>query len=72
MNFLKLDSGAWVSLKGDIGGHFISHFSNLFTSSNPIVEQELLDLFSTVITNEENTILSTPLLKKKFLKHWPV
>jgi hypothetical protein len=55
--------------RGDIGGHFISHFSNLFTSSNPILEQELLDFFSPIIINEENTTLSTSLLKKKYLKH---
>jgi hypothetical protein len=65
VNFLKLDSGVWVSSRGEIGDHFTAHFSNLFTSSKPIIEQELLDLFSPVITNEENIILSTPPAEKE-------
>jgi hypothetical protein len=54
-----------VSSRGDIGEKFISHFSNLFTSSNPLIEQEMLDLFSPIITNEENTTLNTPPTEKE-------
>jgi hypothetical protein len=57
VNFLKLDSGTWVSFRDDIGGNLISHFSNLFTISNPTIETEMLDLFSPVITEEENGFL---------------
>jgi hypothetical protein len=57
INFLKLDSGVWVSSREEIGGKFISHFTNLFTSSNPQTENEMLDLFSSVITEEENSAL---------------
>jgi hypothetical protein len=60
VNFLKLESGVWVSSREDIGGNFISHFANLFTSSNPPIEKEKLDLFSPVISDEENVTLSTP------------
>jgi hypothetical protein len=57
INFLKLDSCVWVSFRAEIGGNFISHFTNLFTSSNPQTENEMLDLFSPVITEEENVAL---------------
>jgi hypothetical protein len=57
VNFLKLDSGTWVSSRDEIGGNLISHFSNLFTTSNPTIETEMLDLFSPVITEEENGFL---------------
>jgi hypothetical protein len=68
VNFLKLDFGDWVSSRDDIGQNFISHFSNLFTSSNPLIEQEMLDLFSPVISDEENFTLSTPLVETKFFE----
>jgi hypothetical protein len=51
MNFLKLDSGDWVSSREGIGGNFISHFTNLFTSLNTLIEKEMLDLFSPVISD---------------------
>jgi hypothetical protein len=35
MNFLKLDSGVWVSSRAEIGGNFSSHFSNIISSSHP-------------------------------------
>jgi hypothetical protein len=57
VNFLKLDLGIWVSSRDGIGGYFISHFSNLFTTSNPTIETEMLDLFSPVISVEENVLL---------------
>jgi hypothetical protein len=57
INFLKLDSGVWVSSREEIGGKFIYHFTNLFTSSNPQTENEMLDLFSPVIIEEENSAL---------------
>ena len=61
MNFLKLDSGVWVSSRAEIGGNFMSHFTNLFTSSNPLIENEMIDLFSLIITEDENVSLcSTP------------
>jgi hypothetical protein len=54
INFLKLDSGVWVSSRDEIGGNFISHFSNLFTTTNPLTEVEKLDLFSLVVIEVEN------------------
>jgi hypothetical protein len=55
-----LDSRDWVSSRAKIGGNFIAHFTNLFISSNPHIENEMLDLFSPIITEEENVLLCTP------------
>ena len=68
MNFLKIYSGVLVSSREAIGGNFIPHFTNLFTSSNPLIEIEMLDLFSLVITDEENVTLSTPPTKEETLE----
>jgi hypothetical protein len=57
INFLKLDSGIWVSSRADIGGSFTSHFTNLFTSSNTPIDIEMLDLFDPIISEEDNTFL---------------
>lgn len=59
MDFLQTDSGAWVSKQAEIGGNFVQHFSNLFSSSSLIIEDEMLNLFSTSITPEENNFLCT-------------
>ena len=54
VNFLKLDSGIWVSSRADIGSNFSDHFTNHFSSSNPTIEVEMLDHFTQVITEEDN------------------
>jgi hypothetical protein len=54
-----------VSSRADIGENFIAHFTNLFTSSNLLIENEMLDLFSPIITEEENTFLCTPSAKEE-------
>ena len=59
VNFLKLDSGGWVSFRAEIGGNFLTHFTTLFTSLNPLIENEMLDLFSLIILEEENAFLCT-------------
>ena len=46
-----------MSSRAEIGGNFISHFTNLFISSNPQTENEMLDMFSPIITEEENVSL---------------
>ena len=57
-----------MSSRDDIGGDFISHFSNLFTSSNPFIEKEMLDLFSPVTTDEENVSLSSTPAEEEILE----
>jgi hypothetical protein len=57
INFLKLDSGIWVSSRADIGGSFTSHFTKLFTSSNSPIDPKMLELFDPIIIEEDNTFL---------------
>jgi hypothetical protein len=56
INFLKLDYGAWISFKADIGRQFLDYFSKLFSNSNPTVEVDMLNLFSEVVTVEDNSL----------------
>ena len=67
VNFLKLDSGVWVSSRANIGDNFTAHFSNIFTSSNPPIEPELLNLFPPIITEEDNALLSSILADEEIL-----
>jgi hypothetical protein len=57
VDYLQKDSGAWVSQRAEIGGTFVSHFMNLFSTSSPIFDAELLDLFQPTISDEENVAL---------------
>jgi hypothetical protein len=67
INFLKLEYGIWVSFKANIGGSFTSHFTKLFTSLNSPIEAEMLDLFTPIITEEDNIFLcSIPLEEEVF------
>jgi hypothetical protein len=54
INFLKLDYGTWISSRAEIGGQFSDYFSKLFSTSNPSVEVDMLNLFSNVVTMEDN------------------
>jgi hypothetical protein len=57
INFLKTNEGGWIFDRADIGGNFVSHFTNLFSSTSPHVEEKLLDLFPHIISAEENQVL---------------
>jgi hypothetical protein len=59
INFLKIDSKVWVSSRADVGSNLSDHFTNLFSTSNPTIETDMLDLFSQVIIEEDNTALCT-------------
>jgi hypothetical protein len=65
INFLKLDSGDWMSSQAEICGNFIAHFTDLFTFSNSLIENEMLDLFSPIIIEEENALLCTFLAEEE-------
>jgi hypothetical protein len=41
----------------EIGGNFVSHFSNLFSSTAPPIEEDMLNLFALVISAKDNTFL---------------
>jgi hypothetical protein len=68
VNFLKLDSGIWVSFRVDVGSNFSNHFTNLFSSSNPTIEVEMLDLFTQVITEEDNLAICTILFEMEVVQ----
>jgi hypothetical protein len=72
VNFLKLDSGVWVSSRTEIGDHFSAHFTNIFTSTNPHIEPEMQNLFTPFITEEENDLLCSIPAKEEIWMHWPV
>ncbi len=52
--FLKNNSGSWVQGNEAIGTSFSSFFLELFKSSNPSIPMEVENLFSNVISFEEN------------------
>jgi hypothetical protein len=54
IDFLKLPSGVWSNERQEIGNCFTSHFRNVFTSSAPILDEDLLSLFDDCISPEEN------------------
>jgi hypothetical protein len=47
----------WVSDRIEIRENFVSHFSNLFSSSAPPIEEDMLNLFDLVISAEDNSFL---------------
>jgi hypothetical protein len=57
INFLKTSKGAWVSDRATIGGNFVSHFTTLFSTLAPPIENELLSLFAPIISVEDNSFL---------------
>jgi hypothetical protein len=59
IDFLKLPMGAWITDRADIGNCFSSHFSSLFTTSNPPCPDEFLSLFENSISSDENVTLCT-------------
>jgi hypothetical protein len=54
---LKSNDGSFVSNRVDIGSHICDYFSSLFSSTNPIFDDELVSLLPPVITPEENLSL---------------
>jgi c-di-GMP-related signal transduction protein len=57
VHFLKSSDDAWVSDRIEIGGNFVSHFSNLFSSTAFPIKEGMLNLFAPVISAEDNTFL---------------
>jgi ribonuclease HI len=57
IDFLKLPSGIWSSERQTIGNSFTAHFKELFSSSAPTLDDELLSLFDSCISNEANISL---------------
>jgi hypothetical protein len=57
INFLKLPSGIWSSERQTIGNCFTTHFKELFSSSDPIIDEDLLSLFDNCISTDANDSL---------------
>jgi hypothetical protein len=53
VNFLKTESGSWLSDRVSIGDSFVSHFTSLFSSTYPPISDEMLDLFAPVISADD-------------------
>jgi hypothetical protein len=54
IDFLRLPSGIWSSKRQTIGNSFTTHFKELFSSSTPTLDDELLSLFDSCISTEAN------------------
>jgi hypothetical protein len=49
------------------GGNFVDHFSNLFSSSSPLIDDELSDLCPPIISEEDNlALVSIPIEEEVF------
>jgi hypothetical protein len=59
IDFLNLPLRAWITNRTDIENCFSSHFTSLFTTSNPPCPDELLSLFENSISSEENDTICT-------------
>jgi hypothetical protein len=57
IDFLKNDNNEWLSDRNDIGDCFVQFFQNLFSSSNPQFLDDLDNLISPVISDENNMLL---------------
>jgi hypothetical protein len=44
-------------LPSTMPGHFVNYFSNTFTSTNPVLDTEMLDLIVSVISVSDNDLL---------------
>jgi len=65
IDFLKLPSSAWISDRRNIGNCLSHHFKELFSSSSPNATDDLLNLFDSTVSKEENiTLCSIPLEKE--------
>jgi hypothetical protein len=58
IDFLKNDNNEWLSDRNEIGDCFVQFFQNLFSSSNPQFPDDLDNLISPVISDEDNILLS--------------
>jgi hypothetical protein len=57
IDLLHTSHDGWLSDRTDIGGCFVSHFKDIFTSSTPTIFEELLDLFQCSISDADNVML---------------
>jgi hypothetical protein len=67
VNFLKTNTRGWISDRTEIGGNFVDHFSFLFSSTIPQLDDELVELFPPIISDEDNqSLISIPTEEEVF------
>lgn len=54
---LQSPNSGWLTKRIDIGACFINNFKNLFTTSNPALPIEFMDLFDCSVSENDNTLL---------------
>lgn len=57
ISFLKNVDGSILNDKEDIGNYFVDYFSSIFTSSNPVIDDDHVELISPVISGLDNLML---------------
>jgi hypothetical protein len=57
LTFIKAYDGTVLNSRENIGAYIVDHFSKLFSSTGPLLDDSLSDLFKPVITDEENSDL---------------
>lgn len=58
MDFQKSPFGAWIYDRNVIGGCFVTHFQDLFSSSNHVQSGELPNLFDPSMFDDDNATLN--------------
>jgi hypothetical protein len=56
INCIKIDNGSFLYNRNDIGSHLVSYFHNLFSSSSPVLDSNLDNLFEPSISSSENDL----------------
>jgi hypothetical protein len=64
---LKAPDGSSINGRDNIGSFLVQHFTSLFTSTQPVLDDNLSDLVDVVITEEENVSLCSFLMSMRFL-----
>lgn len=61
ISLLQYSQGGWLTERAEIGACFVNnYFKELFTSTNPSPQADLLNLFDRIITEDDNTLLYAP------------
>jgi hypothetical protein len=71
LSCLKDSNGHMICGRDNIGNFLVEHFNSRFTSTHPILDDNLSGLVETIITEEENVELcSIPFEKEIFFSYY--
>lgn len=68
VDFIKTESGDWLSDRTSIRDNFVNHFSSIFATSLPPIDGDLLSLFNPVILAEDNVFLCAMPLEEEVVQ----